>query len=41
VIGQFLCVRLRAELVQDLRRALHVTEEESDGAGREIGSHAG
>ncbi len=40
VIGELLCVSLRTELVQELRRALHISEKKGDGAGREIGSHA-
>ena len=40
VLGESIGVRLRAELVQQLRRSLDVGEEEGDGAGREIGSHA-
>ncbi len=39
VIRQGLRVRLRAEVVQQLRRALDVGEEEGDGAGGEINSH--
>ena len=40
VLGESVGVRVRAELVQELRRALDVGEEEGDGAGREVGSHA-
>ena len=40
VLGERLGVRLGAERVQELRRALDVGEEEGDGAGREIVSHA-
>ena len=40
VLGQRLGVRLRAELVQQPRRALDVGEEERDGAGRERLAHA-
>ena len=40
MLGERIRVRLRAELVQQPRRALDVREEEGDGAGREIGSHA-
>ena len=40
VLGERLRVLLCAELVQELRRALDVSEEEGDGAGREIVSHA-
>ena len=41
VIGERSCVLLRAELVQQRRRALDVGEEEGDGAGRKLGSHDG
>ena len=37
VLGQRLGIRLRAELVQQLRRALDVGEQEGDGAGRQVG----
>ena len=40
VLGELLRVRLRAELMQEPRRALHIGEEEGDGAGREILAHA-
>ena len=40
VLGEGLGVRLRAELVQELRRSLDVGEEEGDGAGRKVVSHA-
>ena len=40
VLGERLCVALGAELVQQPRRALDVREEEGDGAGREVVSHA-
>ena len=36
VLGERLRVRLRAELVQQFRRALDVGEQEGDGAGRKI-----
>jgi hypothetical protein len=39
VLGQRLRVRLGAELVEQLRRALDVGEHEGHGAGREIRSH--
>ena len=39
VLGKRLGVRLGAELVQQLRRALDVGEEERDGAGRQIHAH--
>ena len=41
VLGERLGVGLRAELVQELRRALDVREEEGDGACRKIVAHAG
>ena len=40
VLGERLRVPLGAELVQQPRRALDVGEEEGDGAGREVVSHA-
>ena len=40
VLGERVCVGLGAELVQQLRRALDVGEEEGDRAGREVVSHA-
>ena len=40
VLGECFRVRLCAELVQQPRRSLNVREEEGDGAGREIASHA-
>ena len=40
VLRERLGVRLRAERVQEPRRALDVGEEERDGAGREVVSHA-
>jgi hypothetical protein len=40
VFGEFIRVRPGAQLVQQLRRSLHVGKEEGDGAGWEIGSHA-
>ena len=40
VLGERLRVCLCAELVQELRRALDVREEERDGAGREVVAHA-
>ncbi len=39
VLGQRLGVRLGPELVQQLRRALDVREEEGDGAGGKVGTH--
>ena len=40
MLGERVRVCLCAELAQKLRRSLNVSEEEGDGAGREIGSHA-
>ena len=40
VLGERLRVALGAELVQQPRRALDVGEEEGDGAGGEVVSHA-
>ena len=40
VLGERLRVGLCAELAQELRRSLDVGEEEGDGAGREVVSHA-
>jgi len=40
VFGELIGVRLGAQLVQQLGRSLDVGEEEGDGAGWEIGSHA-
>ena len=40
VFSERVCVRLRAELVQEPRRALNIGEEERDRAGRKIRSHA-
>ena len=40
VLGKCVCVRLCSEFVQEPRRSLNVREEEGDGAGRKIGSHA-
>ena len=34
VLRKYICVRLRAELVEELRRALDVREEECDSARR-------
>ena len=39
VLGKRLRIRLGAQLVQQLRRALDVREEEGDGPGRKIGPH--
>ena len=39
MLGERVRVRLGAELVQQLRRALDVGEEEGDGAGGEIAPH--
>ena len=39
VLGERLRVGLGAELVQELRRALDVGEEEGDGAGRKVVAH--
>ena len=41
VLEERLPVRIRAKLVQNLRRALHIREEESDSAGWKLGSHDG
>jgi hypothetical protein len=40
VFGELTGVRLGAQLVQQLGRSLDIGEEEGDGAGWEIGSHA-
>ena len=40
VLGERIGVGLGAELVQELRRALDVGEEEGNGAGREVVAHA-
>ena len=40
MLGERLRVGLCAELVEELRRSLNVRKEKSDGAGREIESHA-
>ena len=40
VLGERIGVALGAERVQQPRRALDVGEEEGDGAGREVVSHA-
>ena len=40
MLGERVRVCLCAELAQEPRRSLNVREEEGDGAGREIGSHA-
>ena len=40
VRDKLLRVRLCAEIVQEPRRSLDIGEEEGDGAGREIASHA-
>ena len=39
VLGQHLRVGLSAQLVQELRRALDVREEEGDGAAGKVGAH--
>jgi hypothetical protein len=39
MLAERLGVRVRAERVQQPRRALHVGEEECDRAGRELGAH--
>ncbi len=39
MLGERLAVPLRAELVQQLARALDVGEEQRDSAGGEISSH--
>ena len=39
VLGERIGVRLGAELVQQLRRALDVGEEKGDGAGRKVVAH--
>ena len=39
VLGQRTRVRLRTQLVQKLRRAFYVGEEERDGSGREVAPH--
>jgi hypothetical protein len=39
VLGERIGVRVRAESVEQPRRALDVGEEEGDGAGREIAAH--
>ena len=41
VVGERVRVPLRAELVQQRRRAFDVREDEGDGAGRKLGPHAG
>ena len=41
VIGERVRVCLRAELVQQRRRAFDVGEDKRDGAGRKLGSHDG
>ena len=40
VLGKRLRVALGSQLVQELRRSFNVGEEEGDGAGRKIVSHA-
>ena len=39
VLGEHICVALRAERVQEPRRALDVGEEERDSAGRKVVTH--
>ena len=39
MLGERLRVRLRSQLVEQLRRALDVREEEGDRAGRQVGAH--
>ena len=41
MFGERRCIGLRAELVQQRRRAFDVGEEEGDGAGRKLEPHAG
>ena len=41
MLGERIRVRLGAELVQQPRRALDVGEDKGDGAGRQVGPHAG
>ena len=41
MLGERLGVGVRAELVEQPRRALDVGEEERDRAGREIRAHSG
>ena len=41
VLGQSVGVGICAELMEQLRRPLHVGEEEGDRAGREIRAHSG
>ena len=40
VLGERVCVGLRAEFVEERRRSLYVGKEEGDGAGREVVTHA-
>ena len=40
VLGERLVVCLVPDLLEELRRSLHVGEEEGDGAGRKVVSHA-
>ncbi len=40
MIGEYVRIRLRTELVQQRRRALDISEEEGDCAGRKLGAHA-
>ena len=39
MLGERRCVRSRAQLVQELGRALHVCEQEGDRPGRQIATH--
>jgi hypothetical protein len=39
MLGERVRVRLRTELVEELRRALNVGEEERDGPGRKVVAH--
>jgi hypothetical protein len=39
MLGERLRIRLRAELVQQARRPLHIREEEGHGARRELAPH--
>ena len=39
MLREHLRIPLRAQIVQELGRALHVREEEGDGAGRKAGPH--
>ena len=39
MLRERLRIRTRAQLVQELCRALHIGEEEGDGSGGEIPSH--